>query len=314
MANHDSISVEPPLWASSWGEDQWGVWAAFSVGEVTQRLRWIKPGQFLMGAPRGEVGQDGHKDHLSEGPQHDVTIKQGFWMFDTCCNEALWNTICSGNPCPLYVPESCTDPESFKDPERPVVGLKLDMIDAFIAVAAELVPGLDLALPSEAQWEYACRAGTTTATYAGDLEFLGDANVPVLDSIAWYAGNSGISRDAKLGFDRRDLSLNFRDRQYEDSPSGCHPVGKKAPNSWGLYDMIGNVCEICADPWHDNYEDAPDDGSVWLGGGKWPFYFCYVIRGGHWSVRPGQLRAASRSFSKDSGYSPVVGFRCIALS
>ena len=114
-----------------------------------------------------------------------------------------------------------------------------DFIEQLNARLDDLV----LSLPSEAQWEYACRAGTTEATYAGDLEILGTNNAPVLDRIAWYGGNCGVGFELENGFDVSD----WPEKQYEFAKGGTHPVGQKEPNGWGLYDMLGNVWEWCAD-------------------------------------------------------------------
>ena len=134
--------------------------------------------------------------------------------------------------------------------------------------------GLELVLPAEAQWEYACRAGTTEATYAGDLPDLEAGAARVLDGIAWFAGNS-------------------------DRPQ---PVARKTPNAWGLYDMLGNVWEWCADHWHVTYHGAPDDGSAWIDEGARTAD--RVFRGGSWFGEARYCRAAYRvGFGPDTGTS-----------
>ena len=169
-----------PPWAGSIGRDAHGLYAAFTVPGtgITQRLRWIPPGRFMMGSPEGEQGRDD-----DEGPVHPVTLRAGFWLFDTPCTQALWQAVMGGNP------------SRFVDPERPVEQVSFEDVQAFLARVNTLVPGLNLSLPSDAQWEYACRAGTGTATWAGDMTIMGDNNAPVLDAIAWYGGNSGVEYD-----------------------------------------------------------------------------------------------------------------------
>ena len=166
------------------------------------------------------------------------------------------------------------------------------------------MPGLDLVLPSEAQWEYACRAGTTTATYAGELPDTQAAGNSVLDGIAWFDMNSG---------------------------GKTLPVGQKRPNAWGLYDMLGNAFEWCADEWHERYNGAPADGSAWtdvaqigpdtvieqstmFGGDPSGLTTAdRVLRGGSWLVEAQRCRAAYRGRSRsgdrsvDSGFRPAQG-------
>ena len=131
-----------------WGIDQYGRWVSFSVPapgdtRVAQRMRWIPPGRFTMGSPDGETDRIGF-----EGPQHEVTIADGFWLFDTPCTQALWQAVMGDNP------------SNFQSPTRPVEQVSFDDVQAFMDKLNALVPGIDLSLPSEARWEYACRAGT----------------------------------------------------------------------------------------------------------------------------------------------------------
>ena len=183
---------EPPTWAHDYGWDDIGPWMTFRVKDVTQTMRWIPAGSFVMGSPEDEEGRDD-----DEGPQHEVELTQGFWLFDTPCTQALWQAVMGENP------------SEFKGDQRPVEGVSWEDCQEFIAKLNELLPGLALCLPTEAQWEYACRAGTRTARYAEDL-----------DAIAWYG---------------------------ENSDGETHPVKQKQPNAWGLYDMLGNVDEWCHD-------------------------------------------------------------------
>jgi formylglycine-generating enzyme required for sulfatase activity len=192
LTSHPLANGCPPVWASAWGQDQYGPWVALRVGEVEQRLRWIPPGWFLMGSP-----EDDREAIDREKPQHEVQLTKGFWLFDTPCTQALWQAVMG------------TDPSRFKGEQRPVEQVSWQDCQEFITKLNVLLPGLSLRLPTEAEWEYACRAGTDTPRYAQDL-----------DAIAWYGENSGRE---------------------------THPVGQKDPNAWGLYDMLGNVDEWCHD-------------------------------------------------------------------
>ena len=253
-----------PSWAVDAGTDEFGEWAEFEYDGVRQRLRWIPPGRFAMGSPENELGRVDR-----EGPQHEVTIDAGFWLFATPVTQALYEAVTGENP------------SRFKGAERPVELISWHWVQAFLRRLNERVPGLDLVLPSEAQWEYACRAGTTTATYAGDLRNLEKGRDEVLDPIAWYRGNSG---------------------------GETHPVALKKPNPWGLYDMLGNVVEWCADHWHARYEGASSDGSAWLddeaddGADR-------VVRGGSCGDWARYCRAACRVRSHPDARLDDLGFR-----
>ncbi len=271
-----------PDWARSIGPDQYGVYAELSIKDVTQRLRWIPPGEFLMGSPQDEPGR-----YDDEGPRHSVTLTQGFWLFDTPVTQALWQAVMGRNP------------SRFQSPERPVEQVSWDDVQGFINRLERQVPGLGLRLPSEAQWEYACRAGTRTAVYAGDIDIKGENNVPALDPIAWYGGNSGQDFKLENGYDSSD----WPKKQYPHDRAGTHPVKGKQPNDWGLYDMLGNVWEWCGD-WYGSYSEetvvdpkGPEEGER------------RVLRGGSWIDGGRYVRSAFRyDWEPDDRYG-YFGFR-----
>jgi formylglycine-generating enzyme required for sulfatase activity len=277
-----------PGWASEIGRDGFGLFAdvALPNADVIQRMRWIPPGRFLMGSPDGEEGR-----FEWEGPRHDVTLAEGFWLFDTPCTQALWQSLMGENP------------SRFKSPTRPVEQVSFEDVRGFLDKLNGLVPDLGLTLPSEAQWEYACRAGTETATYAGDMRIVGENNAPVLDAIAWYGGNSGVGFDLDNGHDTSD----WKEKQYDHTRAGTRSVAQKAANPWGLYDMLGNVYEWCGDHWHDSYRGAPTDGSAWIDPGS---AANRVLRGGSWLDDARGVRAAYRSDGGPADRDGDIGFRC----
>ncbi|MCP4992257.1 MAG: formylglycine-generating enzyme family protein, partial [Gammaproteobacteria bacterium] len=163
-----------------------------------------------------------------------------------------------------------TEPEywadrRFNQPEQPVVGVSWDNAKKYAEWAG-------LRLPTEAEWEYACRAWTTTSYYLGDRE-------EHLDRAGWYTSNSS-----------------------EQS----HPVGEKAMNGFGLYDMHGNVWEWVEDDWHENYHDAPDNGNAWVGKKRGS---ARVIRGGSWRDGARGCRSAYRGYVEPAYRNSYLGFR-----
>lgn len=239
-----------------YGCDMYGPWRDFVIGGVTQRLRWIPSGRFVMGSPLDE------KVHFTqEGPQHGVRLTQGFWLFDTPCTQALWQAVMG------------TNSSQFKGEQRPVENISWEECQKFLATFAQHMPELPLMLPTEAQWEYACRAGTVTARYAAELE-----------AIAWYKRNSG---------------------------GTTHDVGQKRPNAWGLYDMLGNVLEWCHDGLRPYQEESVRDpvGSTDAGavralrGGSWGLLAQYARAADRFGVLPGNRDAGIGFRAASSGVS-----------
>jgi sulfatase modifying factor 1 len=243
---------ETPAWADTFGVDTFGVFAGITVAGVPQMLRWIEPGNFLMGSPENELGR-----YDDEGPQHEVTIPHGFWVGQTPVTQEFYETVAGKNP------------SHFEgDARRPVENVSWRDAVAFCDKLNNLLPecgDMHARLPSEAEWEYACRAGTTAALH-NDKPLTSETGAcPNLDEVAWY---------------------------HQNSKSTTHAVGAKLPNRWGLYDMLGNVWEWCEDQWHSNYEGAPDDGSAWCGEDTEGAY--RVTRGGCWLSYARYCRSAYR--------------------
>ena len=278
-----------PEWARAMGRDRCGLWIDIEVENTTgepivQRLRWIPPGQFLMGSPADEAGR-----RSNEGPQHEVIITRGYWLFDTPCTQALWQAVMGENP------------SRFQSSDRPVEQVSWDDCRRFLERMNRRQPGLQLVLPSEAQWEHACRAGSPGAVYAGEFELLGENNAPALDPIAWYGGNSGNGFELQNGLD----SSSWSEKQYPHKKAGTHPVGRKTPSVWGLYDMLGNVWEWCLDGQRDCARDAVSDplGTTAAGAGR-------VVRGGSWDNNARFVRCACHNqLQPDDRDSSYLGFR-----
>jgi tetratricopeptide (TPR) repeat protein len=195
-------------------------------------MAYIRPGTFTMGSPASESGRSS-----DEGPQTQVTLTEGYWLGKTEVTQAQWEALMESIP------------SKFMGPDRPVEQVFWSDAMEFCRKLTErersagrLPEGYEYTLPTEAQWEYACRAGTTG-------QYGGDGN---LDDMGWYRQNSG---------------------------NTTHPVGQKQANAWGLYDMHGNVWEWCLD-WYGNYPGGsvrdptgPASGTGRVGrGGGWGSY------------------------------------------
>lgn len=196
-------------------------------GNVPLVMVWVPGGTFTMGSPDTEEDRSS-----SEGPQHQVTV-QGFWMGKYDVTQLQWQALMGNNP--SYFQGAHVNGADSSN--RPVDSVSWDDAHAFIG-ALNSYTGKVFRLPSEAEWEYACRAGTTTRFFWGD-----DPYYQHLDDFAWYSIDS---YDANLG------------------NNITHDVGLKLPNMWGLYGMNGSIEQWCEDDWHSDYTGAPTDGSAWV--------------------------------------------------
>ena len=242
----------------------------FVQQSVTTNMIYIPKGTFTMGSPTGEVGRSGDET------QHAVVLTSGFYMCKYLVRQADYRALMGVNPSNFtatngFIPE---------DLRRPVEMVSWNDATSYCAqftqqeaVAGRLAPGWEYRLPTEAEWEYACRAGTTTRFSYGD-----DPEYEDLTSYAWYYANNDVC---------------------------THPVGQKRPNPWGLFDMSGNLYEWCQD-WYGNYPSGtvtdpqgPDTGQH------------RVTRGGHWMSAGADCRSASRYHYAPATRNDLVGFRIV---
>jgi formylglycine-generating enzyme len=231
----------PAPWATAFGEDEFGLWMELTVQDVKQTFRWIEAGSFKMGSTEYE----------DETP-HDVTLTQGYWLADTACTQALWQAVMGNNP-PARFNEDLNNPVE-----------QVSWLDAqeFLSKLNQAIPELNARLPTEAEWEYACRAGTTTPFSFGDTITPEQVN---------YDGN--------YPYDNAEKGL-YREKTV--------PVKSLPPNDWGLYEMHGNVWEWCHD-WYADYPNQPVTNPTGATEGTYR-----VLRGGSWFDDAGRTRSAIR--------------------
>jgi len=218
----------------------------------------IPVGTFLMGSPNTEKDQ-----YDGEGPQHKVTISKDFYMGKYEVTQAQWEAVMGNNP------------SYYKgQPNNPVEQVSWNDCREFIKKLNALGQGT-FRLPTEAEWEYACRAGTMTRFYWG-----GDSAYTQIGEYAWYSDNSG---------------------------GRTHEVGLKKPNAWGLYDMSGNVWEWCQD-WYGDYSSNAQNDPTGAGTGS-----TRVGRGGGWGAAPSYVRSAYRLNGGLDDTDNSVGFRIVLV-
>jgi formylglycine-generating enzyme required for sulfatase activity len=222
-------------------------------GGVVLKSALIPEGSFWMGSPLDEEGRSD-----DEGPQHEVEISKAFCIGKHQVTQRQWQAVMGSNPSKL------------RGELHPVEEVSWDEAASFCSALARET-GRKVRLPTEAEWEYACRAESTTRFCFGDSE-------SHLGEYAWHRGNSDM---------------------------GTHPVGKKKPNDWGLYDMHGNVSEWCSS-WYGPYDGSKTTDPQGPGSGE-----ARVLRGGSWSSEPGDCRSASRHSAAPGLQRISVGLRVV---
>ncbi|PIE91485.1 MAG: hypothetical protein CR997_00845 [Acidobacteria bacterium] len=235
---------------------------------ITLDMRWIPRGRFLMGSPESE------KDRYDNELQHWVTLSKGFWMLETQVTQEMWETLMGWNPSRFVGSTLPGKPPrgAFKGARRPVEEVSWDQAKEFIEKLNSKGIGT-YRLPTEAEWEYACRAGSTSAYCYGDSKSR-------LKDYAWYDDNSG---------------------------GETHEVGGKQSNDWGLYDMHGNVWEWCED-WYGEayYKESPECDPRGPASGKY-----HVFRGGSYWSNARDCRSAARSRLPEDILCRHLGFRVL---
>ena len=246
-----------PAWASDFGRDDYGLYATVAIASRTLRFRYVPAGSVAIGSPDGERGRD--KDETAVR----MAVSKSFWLAETETTQAVWEAAGLSNP------------SKFRGSERPVERVSWDDCERFLRALGTKVPGLEPRLPTELEWELACRAGH------GGRWIASSGPVPdekKLDEIAWYASNAG---------------------------GGTRGVAGKTPNALGLFDLHGNVWEWCQDT-YGLYSTALTTDWVGRGGTQ------RVLRGGGWADDPEALRAANRLGARSDLRTLYAGFR-IAL-
>jgi len=234
-------------------------------GPLGMKFAFIPAGTFMMGSPESEAERE------SNEKQHRVTLTKGFYIQTTEVTQRQWRTMMGNNS---SVFEYCAD--------CPVEVVTWKDVRTFIQKLNRKEGTNRYKLPTEAEWEYAARAGSTTSFANGGISELECAYDSNLDAMGWYCGNSGVTYSKCL-----DLS-----KMGGPKCAGTHPVAKKQPNAWGLYDMHGNVWEWCRD-WYGKYSGGsvinppgPSSGSY------------RVFRGGSWNYEARSCQSAYRNWNR----------------
>jgi formylglycine-generating enzyme required for sulfatase activity len=232
------------------------------IPSIGYEMIYVSPGTFMMGSPSNEKGRYGDET------QHQVILTKGFYMGITEVTQGQWKKIMGNNPSHF---KKCGD-------DCPVEQISWRTCQEFIILLNKKEKTRKYRLPTEAEWEYACRAGSTLAFANGDITRTGCGQDPNLNKIGWYCGNSG---------------------------EKIQPVAKKIPNTWGFYDMHGNVWEWCQD-WYGQYKtwQVVDPKGPSSGDSR-------VFRGGGWGLNARTCRSAFRDKYNPTLKCRHLGFRLV---
>jgi formylglycine-generating enzyme required for sulfatase activity len=265
------------------------------LDETTQLdMMLIPSGTFMMGQTEAEkeelIRMNGEEDYQkyypNELPRHEVTVPS-FFMGKYSITQAQWRVVASY---PKIDQDLDPDPSNFKGPNRPVEQVSWDDATEFCRRLSQQT-NRTYRLPSEAEWEYACRAGTTTPFHFGET---------LSDELANYCPQDReINGTLYKGVYGRGIEGNYRKETMD--------VGKFPANKFGLYDMHGNVWEWCEDDWHSDYNDAPSDGSAWLENDRKTSN--RLLRGGSWGDFPVNCRSSVRGNDARDVRNYGLGFR-----
>ena len=265
-----------------------------SIEGLSLTMKWCSPGTFMMGSLETEAGR------FPEESRHSVTIPKGFWIGETEVTQGQWKLLMGETIVDLAArtakyrqkKEDVKNLYDEPDDDVPVYNVCWDDAAEFCRKlntrekAASRVPdGYEYRLPSEEEWEYACRAGTKTSLPNNkDIHIIGEYNAPELDEIAWYGGNSSV------GFSGRGWDVTYiAGKQHSGQRAAPRVVKGKKPNAWGLYDMLGNVSEWCV--------DRMENGRA--------------MRGGSWSNKARLCRPARRAWNAPNWRGNYIGFRVV---
>lgn len=266
-------------------------------GGVTLDLMRLPSGTFTMGSPATEAGRDVYKvwnENLAginvEGPQHQVKVS-AIWMGRYAVTQAQWRAVAA---LPMIEKDMNPDPAKFKGDNRPVEQVSWDEATEFCQRLSKH-SARTYRLPSEAEWEYACRARTTTPFHFGST---------ITTELSNYAA---VDREYK-GY---KFSASYGEGPKGDYRKQTTDVGSFPANAFGLYDMHGNVWEWCEDHWHNSYEGAPTDGSSWKTNDANAYR---LLRGGSWDYYPDYCRSAIRNWLARDYRHDSIGFRVVCAA
>jgi len=253
---------------------------------LSLRMMQISAGSFLMGSPSDERDRSD-----SESPQHQVQVET-FFLGKYPVTQAQWRFVAALSQVDRPIE---ADPSSFKGDDRPVENVSWHDATEFCARLSQHT-GRFYRLPTEAEWEYACRAGTTTPFHFGET---------IATELANYRGTDNESLGWSGSYGQGDKG------EYRSETTPVDQFG--IANDFGLCDMHGSVWEWCEDHWHKNYKGAPADGSAWLDEGA-EENATRVMRGGSWSSDPRNCRSASRDYGGAGVRGSDVGFRVVCFA
>ncbi len=252
------LSIHPisrPQWASRFGRDGYGLYADFEIEKVRQRMRWIPPGHFQQG----------------EGSEkRSAVLSRGYWLADSPCTQSLWQVVMGENP------------SYFEGSNHPVESVNWYDVEMFMKRIRTLLPDFLADFPTESQWEYACRAGTSSVYYWGNRYAK-----EIMQTYVWYDKNA---------------DENYWTRPHTQK-SGTQAVKGKKPNTWGLFGMSGNVWEWCRDFYKEYPIEFPVDYECIDGGDL------RVIRGGSWINTAKDCRSTIRIRRRPDNCVEDMGFR-----